>query len=48
MTPRLRIGGDEARPTPMGHETHHPDTETGPVPLDGPRAELEQFRRELA
>ncbi|WP_030757977.1 MULTISPECIES: hypothetical protein [unclassified Streptomyces] len=38
-----------ARPTPMGHDrSSHLDMETGPVPLDGLRAELEQFRRELA
>ncbi|MEU9085128.1 hypothetical protein [Streptomyces sp. NPDC048357] len=53
MTPRLRIGGDEVafmvRLTPLGHDQpHHLDMETGPVPLDGLRAELEQFRRDLA
>ncbi|MFD8631397.1 hypothetical protein [Streptomyces sp. NPDC059533] len=46
-------GGDAfafvARLTPVGHdETNHLDMEIGPVPLDGLRAELEQFRRELA
>ncbi|MFE9931537.1 hypothetical protein [Streptomyces sp. NPDC005533] len=46
--------GDDAvaftvRLTPLGHdETNHLDMETGPVPLDGLRAELEQFRRDLA
>ncbi|MFB7178093.1 hypothetical protein ACFCYI_10350 [Streptomyces sp. NPDC056257] len=37
------------RLTPLGHDqTNHLDMETGPVPLDGLRAELEQFRRDLA
>ncbi|MFJ3721980.1 hypothetical protein ACIPYQ_05335 [Streptomyces sp. NPDC090045] len=37
------------RLTPMGHDqTNHLDMEIGPVPLDGLRAELEQFRRDLA
>ncbi|MFE5676159.1 hypothetical protein ACFQ7B_20065 [Streptomyces erythrochromogenes] len=38
-----------ARLTPVGHDdVIHLDMEIGPVPLDGLRAELEQFRRELA
>ncbi|MBT2446085.1 hypothetical protein J7F03_03065 [Streptomyces sp. ISL-43] len=37
-----------ARLTPVGHDvTNHLDMEIGPVPLDGPRAELEEFRRDL-
>ncbi|MDX3537143.1 hypothetical protein PV721_22760 [Streptomyces sp. MB09-01] len=55
MTPRLRIGDDEVRVALTGpgepsdgDRTNHLDMETGPVPLDGLRAELEQFRRDLA
>ncbi len=42
----LACGG---RLTPVGHdEINHLDMGIGPVPLDGLRAEFEQFRRELA
>ncbi|WP_328927040.1 hypothetical protein OG429_22205 [Streptomyces sp. NBC_00190] len=50
----IPVDGGEAlafvvRLTPMGHdETNHLDMEIGPVPLDGLRAELEQFRKDLA
>lgn len=37
-----------ARLTPVGHDTtNHLDMEIGPVPLDGLRADLEEFRRDL-
>ncbi|WP_405831468.1 MULTISPECIES: hypothetical protein [unclassified Streptomyces] len=54
MTPRRRIGDDEVRVAltgprePSDARRVTADMETGPVPLDGLRAELEQFRRDLA
>ncbi|MFD7098743.1 hypothetical protein ACFV0B_26185 [Streptomyces xanthophaeus] len=50
----LPVSGGDAlffvvRLTPNGHDqTNHLDMEIGPVPLDGLRAEIEQFRRDLA